>query len=113
MKTAKLAALLLLIPLAGHADATSMCLQIAGTTESQCDCASEALDAEIGDGEAALYDATGTRYLANRAAGQGMGDAWDAAIAETAAENGMGATELLSRMNDVGKAHRAAIGSCG
>lgn len=94
------------------ADATAMCLDMGGTTEAQCACATEALAGIVGEEEAALYDAVGTRYLANLASGQGMGDAWDAAIAETAADNGLGRTALLTRMNDAGKAHRGAIAAC-
>lgn len=94
------------------ADATAMCLEMGGTTEAQCACATEALAGIVGAEDAALYGAVGTRHLANRAAGQGMGDAWDAAIAETAAEAGLGRTALLGRMNDAGKAHRGAVAAC-
>lgn len=94
------------------ADAMNMCLEMQGATEATCTCASEKLTAEVGAKDAKLYDAVGTRYLANKEAGQGMGDAWDVAVAETAAEAGLGRTALLSRMNAIGKAHRAAIKGC-
>ena len=94
------------------ADAAGMCLIMAGTTEEQCTCATEALASEIGAEEAALYDATSTRYRANMSAGQSRGDAWDAALNETASENGFSASDLLRRMNEAGKAHRNAIKSC-
>lgn len=97
---------------AAAADAIDMCLEMNGATEAACICATDELATDFGAEDLVLYDAVGLRYLANKAAGQGMGDAWDAAIADTAAEAGMGRTELLSRMNDVGQAHRDAIGGC-
>lgn len=94
------------------ADATAMCLERTGTTEAQCACATDALAGEVGADDAALYDSVGTRYIANKAGGQGMADAWDAAIAETAGEAGLGRTALLTRMNAAGTAHRAAMKAC-
>lgn len=94
------------------ADVTAMCLEQPGATEELCACVTEALLAETGEEDAALYEAVGTRYLANKAAGQGMADAWDAAIAETAAEAGLDRIALLTRMNDVGRAHQAAMTAC-
>ena len=97
-------------------DATTLlCLDMKGPPEKLaeiCPCVTETFQAEVDEEEAALYEAVGARYLAKKSAGQGMVDAWDAAIAETAAEAGLGRTALLSRMNDVGQIHRAAMGSC-
>lgn len=105
-------AILLAMTNKAAADAMNMCLEMQGATKATCTCASEKLTAEVGAEDAKLYDAVGTRYLANKEAGQSMGDAWDAAIAETAAEAGLGRTALLNRMNTAGKAHRAAIKGC-
>ena len=106
------AALLALAAAPAAADATAMCLEGNGMTDAQCACATEALADEIGGGDADLYHAVGTRYLENKAAGQSVGDAWDAAIAETAVEAGLGHTALLTRMNAAGKAHRGAMKRC-
>ena len=95
-----------------QADATAMCLAL-GAPEALCTCATEALAAEIAAEDAALYDTIGTRYLANMTAGQGRAEAWDTAIAESAAEAGLGSTALLTRMNAAGSAHRTAMQGCG
>ncbi|MFX0545266.1 hypothetical protein ACEWPL_006930 [Roseovarius sp. S1116L3] len=97
---------------AASADGMAMCLDKSGTTQAQCACAESALTQEIGAEEAEVYDRVGTRYLESRAAGQSMGDAWDAAIAANAAEIGTGRIALLIRMNAAGKAHRDAIKAC-
>ncbi|MFX0541650.1 hypothetical protein ACEWPM_007945 [Roseovarius sp. S4756] len=94
------------------AGGVAMCLEKSGTTEAQCACAEAALIEEIGADDAGIYDRVGTRYLESREAGQSMGDSWDAAIAATAAEIGVGRTALLTRMNVAGKAHRGAIKAC-
>lgn len=108
-----LAALLAVAPLAARADATGMCLDMSATTEAQCACATDALGAEIGADDLALYDTVGTIYRAAKAQGAGMVAAWDGAIAEVAAAQGLGTRALLTRMNAAGKAHRAAIDACG
>ena len=102
----------LLSALPAYADATRMCLDRSGTTAQQCACATDALAAEVVAEDLTLYDKVGTLYLANKAAGQGMGDAWDAAIARIASEAGMGRIDLMNRMNVVGRAHRDAIKEC-
>ncbi|MGA9253711.1 MAG: hypothetical protein WBV71_14845 [Roseobacter sp.] len=94
------------------ADAQAMCLEGDGATEAQCSCATAALAQEVGVDEAGLYDQVGTLYLANKVAGQSMGDAWDAAIAEVAGRARLGRTALLTRMNSAGRIHRDAIKSC-
>ncbi|WP_425051746.1 hypothetical protein [Psychromarinibacter sp. S121] len=92
---------------------TDMCLDMSGTDEDQCACAEETLAGTLAAEDYDLYTKIGTLYIANMAAGQEMADAWDAGLELVANEHGLGTSDLRSRMNDAGKAHREAIDACG
>ncbi len=93
------------------ADTTAMCVDT-GKTEEVCTCATEALAEAVSEEDAARYSAIGTLFVANREAGQGWVEAWDAAVAGIAEEAGVRANELQKAMNPVGKAHREAKKGC-
>jgi hypothetical protein len=88
----------------------AMCAELAAPEE--CACASEALLAEIGADDYALYESIGTDYVARMAGGEQRAAAWTAASAAVAAGAGISATELMDRTNVIGRAHRAAIDAC-
>lgn len=94
------------------ADATAMCMDTKDADAAVCDCATEALADSASKEDRGLYDRIGTLYLAKMEEGASRGAAWTEALDEVAAENGIGSTGLLTRMNAVGKAHRAAMKSC-
>ncbi len=81
-----------------------MCLERA--SQDICACASEALEAEIGAEDYALYDAVGAAYLSFMEQGQSRGDAWMAALEEVGGAR-------LDRTNEIGRAHRAEMDACG
>lgn len=95
-----------------YADAVDdMCLE-SKQTGDLCSCASARLKSDVGDADYALYEATGKAYSAKKAAGMGMGDAWDAAVKAQATQRGEGFVETLNRTNSIGKAHRRAMKDC-
>jgi hypothetical protein len=88
----------------------AMCLEL--DAEDVCACASEALLAEIGPDDYAIYEAIGADYVERLAAGEDRGDAWTAASRPVADRLGISGSELMRRTNDLGKAHREAMESC-
>ncbi len=88
----------------------AMCAELA--PPEPCACASDALLAEIGPENFGLYDAIGSDYVARMARGEGRVAAWDAASAAVAAEAGVAPHTLMSRTNEIGRAHRTAIEAC-
>ncbi|MBV7378141.1 hypothetical protein [Maritimibacter dapengensis] len=110
MKRLILAAALLPVP--AFADATSMCLDRPNMTDDVCACATDALALAVSEEDRALYDAIGTLYLPEKAAGTPFADAWDMAVDAVAAENGTTRSALQRKMNPVGRAHRDAIEAC-
>ena len=81
-------------------------------SDKVCACAASKLKSEIGDDDYGLYEAIGTAYIANKAKGMGLGDAWDAAVKAEASKRGDGFTKTLSKTNSIGSAHSKAIKSC-
>ena len=77
-----------------------------------CACAAGQLKSDVGDDDYGLYEAVGSAYIANQAAGMSMGDAWDAAVKAESNQRGSGFTETLGKTNAIGKAHRKAIKAC-
>ena len=100
--------------LAGRAQAqdgvAAMCAELA--SPDACACASEALLSEIGPQDFDLYDTIGGDYVERMARGESRVDAWNAASATAAAEAGIAPRALMSRTNEIGAAHRAAIDTC-
>ena len=89
----------------------AMCMEL--DSEKVCDCASEALQTQIGSEDYAIYDAIGTDYLARLEAGEGRIDAWTEASRTEATSLGISAVALMGRTNEIGNTHRAAIKECG
>jgi hypothetical protein len=77
-----------------------------------CACAASKLKSEVGDDDYGLYEAIGTAYIANKAKGMGIGNAWDAAVKAEANKRGSSFVKTLSKTNSLGSAHRKAIKSC-
>ncbi|MAM60687.1 MAG: hypothetical protein CMH11_04285 [Maritimibacter sp.] len=89
-----------------------MCEARPGTSDSQCACATDALRADVGAEALALYDAVADEAASARAGGIRRREAWDEGIVAVATSRGVGITDLLNRMNSVGRAHRVAIDGC-
>jgi hypothetical protein len=87
-----------------------MCAGLA--TPDACDCAATALRQEIGDEDYALYEGIGADYLARMAGGEGRASAWTNAAEAAAARVGQSRTDLMTRTNEIGSAHSAAIKAC-
>ncbi len=87
-----------------------MCAEQA-TTEV-CQCAADDLRAEIGDDDYALYEAIGADYLTRMKSGDPRSDAWTAAVEAASSGSGMSSTEMLTRTNKFGSAHRTAMIQC-
>ena len=77
-----------------------------------CACAADLLKSEVGDDDYTLYETIGAAHIANQANGMGVSDAWDAAVKVEATRRGSTSTNILSKTNLIGKAHRKAINSC-
>lgn len=77
-----------------------------------CVCAARQLKSEMGNDNYDLYETIGVAYIANKANGMNMGDAWDAAVKAEANKRGTGFAKTLKQTNAIGKAHRKAINSC-
>jgi predicted RNA polymerase sigma factor len=109
-----LAAIILLPVVAAAQDAADsvlgMCVGL-GTPEA-CECAAEALREEIGDADYALYEGVGADYLARMAGGEGRASAWTSAVETAAAAIGQSRTTLMTRTNEIGSTHSAAIKAC-
>lgn len=93
-------------------DATAMCMDGKDGREEVCTCATDALAETASEDDRRLYDEIGTLYLANMEDGTDRGTAWTSAMQKVAADEGVGTTSLMVRMNAVGKAHRAAMKAC-
>jgi len=87
-----------------------MCAGI-GTPEA-CACAADALRSEVGEEDYALYEGIGADYLARMAGGAGRASAWTGAVETAAARIGQSRTDLMTRTNEIGSAHSAAIKGC-
>lgn len=87
-----------------------MCAGLA--TPEACECAAEALRGQTDPVDYALYETIGDKFLTRVAEGQTHGDAWSAAVEDVSAGSGMTSTEMMTKTNGIGKAHRAAIKSC-
>lgn len=88
---------------------TAMC----GKSEEVCLCASTQLRESVSANDYRMYENVGASYLAHKAKGMGMADAWDAAVKEEAARQGKDFSGLLKETNALGKMHRKAIKACG
>ena len=89
---------------------TDVCL--AYNDASVCECATEALKAEIGYKDFAYYSAASATALEQQSEGTSLVDAWDMATKNHAAAAGVGATEALNQINAYGSEHRDAIKNC-
>ncbi len=87
-----------------------MCAGIA--TPDACECAAEALREQTDEADYTLYETIGGHFLTRVAKGEPHGDAWSAAVEDVSAGSGMTSTETMTKTNEIGKAHRAAIKSC-
>ncbi len=89
---------------------TDVCL--AYNDASVCECATEALKAEIGYKDFAYYLTASATALKQQSEGTSLVDAWDMATKNHAAAAGVGATEALNQINAYGSEHRDAIKNC-
>lgn len=89
-----------------------ICLERDKLGTAACECIETGLLGAISDEDAGLYLRVSSRYFENRDAGQGMSDAWDAAVQAEADELGLGFIELLSRTNEIGTIHRETMQRC-
>lgn len=105
-------ALIALLPAAAQAGSAELCLDMGGNSASKCECATTTLNANITLEERGLYDALADDFLAVKASGTEFAEAWDTAFADTAAQNGMTAEDLMLAMSSVGEKHENAIASC-
>jgi hypothetical protein len=88
---------------------TAMCSK----SEDVCSCATKQLRSSVSDEDYKTYENVGASYLAHKAEGIGMADAWDAAVKEEAGKQGKAFSALMKETNALGKAHRKAIKECG
>jgi len=86
--------------------------EMCGDSDKNCTCAATKLRSEVGDDDYALYETIGAAYIDNQTKGMAMGDAWDAAVKAEAGKRGSTFTNILSKTNTIGNAHRKAISSC-
>jgi hypothetical protein len=77
-----------------------------------CACAAKQLKSEVGADDYGLYETIGAAYIANKAKGMALGDAWDAAVKAEAGKRGDGFTKTLTKTNSIGSTHRKAIKAC-
>ncbi len=108
-----LAALLVAVPVPAFAQkngVTLLCIT-AGGTKQICDCATKALEKDIG-GEISAYGRISITYLNRQNAGVKMESAWNEALGIEAARQGKGMNALLAWTNRIGEAHEKAIRAC-
>jgi hypothetical protein len=108
----KLLTLIALMPLAAHAGSVELCVDMSGTSATQCDCATTGLNSNITLEERDLYNALADSFLTYKGQDLPLADAWDSAFEATAAQNDMTADDLLLRLESVGQKHVEAIESC-
>jgi hypothetical protein len=77
-----------------------------------CACATEQFRESVSADDYKTYENVGASYLANKAKGVGMGEAWDTAVKAEAAKQGKSFSALMTETNELGKAHRKAIKGC-
>ncbi|MEM9782017.1 MAG: hypothetical protein AAF899_06045 [Pseudomonadota bacterium] len=90
----------------------AMCMARGIDDHTVCVCAEEKLVGVIGDESLLLYAAVGTAFVGDMKKGMDMGLSWDMAIDHVSANQGIGRTPLLERMNRAGRDHRIAIRQC-
>jgi hypothetical protein len=104
-------ALLVLLPVAAHADPTELCLDM-GNTPAQCECATTALNSNITLDERGTYTEISDAFLAARATGATIAESWETAFTQVAGQSGTTAEDLMMNLNAVGQKHETAITSC-